>query len=246
MDDWRPIARMFVAAIILEGLLICSACSRTPPSLTEQREEMVRTQLIGRGITDGRIVAAFRTVPREAFVLPRFREHAYDDLEAPIGFGQSLDRPYENAAMLKALELAPTDRVLEVGTGSGYLSALMSRIAQQVFTIEIEPDIADAARKNISGQGTTNIEIRTGDGFLGWPERAPFDAIVLACSPERIPEPLTEQLAEGGRLLLPLGGTEKFQELVLYTKRGGKLLELRRIGPTTFSPMKGKILEDRR
>lgn len=231
----------YTLLVVIMGMGL--GCTGRTPSLEQQRERMIRTQLLQRGITDSAILSAFRAVPREEFVLPKYRERAYDDVETPFGFGQSLDRPYENAVMLRATGIAPGERVLEIGTGIGYLTALMARIAKEVATIEIEPDIADAARKTLARVGVTNAEVKTGDGFLGWPERAPFDVIVLTCSPDRVPDPLAEQLAEGGRLLLPLGGAEKFQELVLYTKKDGKLIESRRIGPTTFSPMKGKILE---
>lgn len=240
----RHLSSFFVtpllAIVVLAGE---SGCPGRRATFDQQREAMVREQLERRGIADHKILNAFRDVPREEFVLPRHRGHAYDDVEAPVGFGQSLDRPYENAVMIQALGLGARDRVLEIGTGIGYLTAVMSRIAPEVYTIEIEPDIAEAARRTLARTGFANIKVKTGDGFLGWPEHAPFDAIIMGCSPDRVPEPLAEQLAEGGRLLLPLGGTEKFQELVLYTKRNGKLIETRRIAPTTFSPMKGKILE---
>lgn len=205
---------------------------------------MVRTQIEQRGIKDPKILNSFLIVPREEFVLPQFKQNAYDDVEAPLGHGQTLDRPYENAEMIRALEIKPADRVLEVGTGSGYLASLMSKIAKDVYTIEIEPDIAAEARDRIKKLGYSNIEVVTGDGFLGLPDRAPFDAIVLTCSPDTVPKPLMDQLAEGGRLLLPLGGAKKFQELVLYKKENGRFVESRRISPTTFTPMKGKALEE--
>lgn len=243
--NMRQLQSLKITAIaILAGTAIFSfaACKNSSPP-EKARNNMVRTQLELRGIREPLLLDAFRTVPREKFVLPRYREHAYDDVETPIGFGQSLDRPYENAMMLKTLGLAPGDRVLEIGTGVGYFAALMSHIAKEVFTIEIEPAIADTARANLEALDYANIKVKTGDGFMGWPEYAPFDAIIMACSPDRVPDPLAEQLKEGGHILLPLGGTKKFQELVLYTKKDGKLIELRRLGPTEFSPMKGKVME---
>lgn len=234
------------SAIILTLIVAASVCgcSRKPPSIEEQRAEMVSRQIEQRGIRDPRILNAFRQIPREEFVLEKFRDHAYDDLEAPSGFGQSLDRPFENAIMIKALEIGPEDRVLEVGTGSGYLASLLGRMAREVYTIEIEPEIAQDARERLKRLGYANIEVRTGDGFIGWPEHAPFDAIVMAASPNRVPEPLEKQLAEGGRIVLPLGGSEKFQVLTLFRKKGGKLVKETEITPTTFVPMKGKILEE--
>jgi protein-L-isoaspartate(D-aspartate) O-methyltransferase len=231
---------LLIAALLNFSL---ASCSRKSLPFGEQRAAMVKEQLEQRGITSKSILDAFRTVPREEFVLPQFAEHAYDDVEAPIGFGQSLDRPYENAEMIDALQIGAGDRVLEVGTGSGYLASLISRIAKEVYTIEIEPDIANMARTHIEKLGYKNIFPKTGDGFLGWPEKAPFNAIVLTCSPDKVPKPLEEQLAEGGRLLLPLGGKEKFQELILYKKENGQFKEIRRVAPTEFVPMKGKILQ---
>lgn len=204
---------------------------------------MVRDQIELRGITNKSITNAFLAVPREEFVLPKYKDHAYDDLEAPIGFGQSLDRSYEDALMIEFMAIAPNDRVLEVGTGSGYLAAVMSRIAREVYTIEIEPHIAQMAKTHLDHLGYKNIWTKIDDGFKGWPEYAPFNAIVMTCSPDKVPEPLIKQLAEGGRIVLPLGGTKKFQELILYKKINGEFVEAQRIAPATFLPMKGKILE---
>ncbi|MFA4873963.1 MAG: protein-L-isoaspartate(D-aspartate) O-methyltransferase [bacterium] len=235
------------AVLIITAAIIAaasaSACSQKPKPFALQRADMVKYQLKQRGITDPAILNAFMSVPREEYVLPSFRDHTYDDVEAPSGFGQSLDRPYENAVMLRALVLKPTDRVLEVGTGSGYLSSLMSRIARDVYTIEIEGPIAQDATERVRRLGYENVHVKQGDGFLGWPEYAPFNAIVMTCSPPELPKPLVEQLAEGGRIVLPLGGTEKFQELVMYEKKEGKLIGPRPLAPTEFVPMKGKILD---
>ncbi len=228
----------------LAAAIAVSACSRKPEPFEEQRKDMVRKQIEQRGIQDRSIVNAFMSVPREEFVTDKYKDRAYEDNEAPIGYEQSLDRPYENALMILALDIQPHEKVLEVGTGSGYLASLMSRIAKEVYTIEIVPEIADMARAHIARLGYKNIEIKTGDGFVGWPEHAPFDAIVLTCSPDEMPKPLVEQLAEGGRLVLPMGGTEKFQELILYEKTGGEFKQKARLSPTEFVPMKGKILEE--
>lgn len=237
-----------IALVLTFSVLLVSGplagCSRKPQSFDEQRAEMVRQQLKQRGIRNPRVLSAFRAVPREEYVLERYRDHAYDDLEVPSGFKQTLDRPFENAIMIEALEIGPSDTVLEVGTGSGYLASLLSRIAKQVYTIEIVPDIAHDARQRLRKLGYTNIEVKTGDGFVGWPEHAPFDAIVMAASPNRIPTPIAEQLKEGGSLVLPLGGAEKFQELMLFRKKDGKMVQEAKLSPTTFEPMKGKILEE--
>lgn len=229
------------SALLLLLLAAAAACSRAPASMEQRRAEMVRTQVLLRGIDDPRIQAAFRTVPREEYVLPQFREHAYDDVEAPIGYEQTIDRAYENALMLKALKLSPEDVVLEVGTGSGYLASIMAQLAKQVFTIDIDPRFAKEAAARVARLGYGNITVKEGDGFVGWPEHAPFNAIVMTCSPPQIPKPLIEQLSGGGRIVLPLGGDERFQELVLYVKRNGRLVEQTRLSPAEFVPMQGII-----
>lgn len=236
----------FIALLALLFLLPVG-CSKSPNTPEKQRAELVRSQLLQRGVKSKAVLAAFATVPREEFVLPQYKDRAYDDNEVPSGSdnGQSLDRAYEDAIMLDALALTPAGRVLEVGTGSGYLTSLLSRMAGHVFTIEIEGHIAEEAMRRFTRLGYDNITGKIGDGFAGWPEHAPFDAILLTCSPPSVPEPLKEQLAEGGKMIVPLGGSEKFQVLVLYKKENGKLVEVRRLRPATFSPMKGKILEEK-
>ena len=242
--DRGIIANLGTTIVVLFALAaVHASCSGKPKTFEEKRDEMVQRQLEQRGIREANVLAAFRAVPREEFVMEKFRDHAYDDVEAPSGFGQSLDRPFENAIMIKALDIGPNDRVLEVGTGSGYLASLIAKIAKEVYTIEIEPDIAEDARQRLARLGFENITVKTGDGFVGWSEHAPFDAIVMAASPNRIPEPIAKQLKEGGKLVLPLGGTEKFQQLVLFVKKDGKMVEKTKLSPTTFVPMKGKILE---
>lgn len=236
-----------IPQILLLSTVIFSfiSCKQTKLDFGSERATMVRTQIEQRGISDPKILATFNSVPREEFVLPEFKARAYDDLEVPLGFGQTLDRPYEDALIITALDLKPRDRVLEVGTGSGYLAALMSKLAADVYTIEIEPPIAALAKSNFEKLGLSNVHPKTGDGFVGWPEFAPFNAIVLTCSPEKVPEPLIEQLSDGGRLILPIGGTKKFQELILYKKSNGRMAETRRVSPATFVPMKGKVLESK-
>jgi len=229
--------------VVLGVLILTSACSKSAGDPALKREEMVKTQIEGRGISSPLILKAMREIPREEFVLPKYADRAYEDNEIPFGFGETMDRPFENATMVEALKIEPDDSVLEIGTGSGYLTSLISKLAKKIYSIEIEPQIADNARKVIEKLGYKNIHLKTGDGFVGWPEHQPFDEIILMCSPDEIPKPLIGQLAEGGRLLLPLGGTKKFQELILFEKKNGKLIEIRRLAPTVFTPMKGKVLE---
>lgn len=237
--------KRFAYAIILLGVAAGSAgCSRCDQSVAEKQRSMVERQIRFRGISDKRILKVMREVPRANFVLAEYKHLAYEDTRPPIGKGQTLDRPYEDALILDTLKLQPSDRVLEVGTGSGYLAALMAKLADEVYTIEILPDVAQKARENLTKLGVENVHVKTGDGFLGWEEHAPFDAIVLTASPTTIPEPLKKQLADGGRILLPLGGAERFQELLLYVKQKGRITLDRRVAPASFVPMKG-IVEDK-
>ncbi len=227
---------------ILIACVLVASCSK-PADFTEQRKAMVEQQILWRGVKDRRVLDAFLTVPREEFVLPQYRDKSYADIEVPIGLEQTLDRPYEDAFIVQALKLTPSDSVFEVGTGGGYLTAILSKLAAQVYTIDIVPELADSAKARFEKLGYENIAVKAGDGYAGWDEHAPFNAIVFTCSPPEIPKPLIEQLAENGRMVLPLGGEEKFQELLLYTKKNGKLEGPVRIAAVTFVPMKGKVLE---
>lgn len=235
-----------LASIIASLVIGTAACSQCQQSTESKQQAMVERQIRYRGISDENVLRVMRKVPRAEFVAPENRNLAYNDVRAPIGFGQTLDRPYEDALILDTIKLKPTDTVLEVGTGSGYLAALMAELAKQVYTIEIVKEIGEKAHEHIANLGIANIEVKIGDGFLGWEEHAPFDVIVLTASPSEVPEPLKTQLAEGGRLLLPLGGEERFQELLLYTKKDGKLMLVRRIAPAQFVPMKGKAQEEKK
>jgi protein-L-isoaspartate(D-aspartate) O-methyltransferase len=221
------------------------ACARaTSPgdagALARERERMVREQIEARGVRDPPTLAAMRKVPRHLFVAPSHAGEAYDDHPLPIGHGQTISQPYIVAFMTEALGLRGGERVLEVGTGSGYQAAVLAEIAAKVHTIEIVAPLADEARTRLERLGYRNIEVRAGDGYRGWPEAAPFDAIMVTAAAPRIPEPLREQLADGGRLVLPLG--DEFQELVVVTRRGTRFDE-RRVLPVRFVPMTGKVRE---
>lgn len=231
-----------IIIMVLMVVVLITACSR-PADLASQRKAMVEQQVLWRGVTDKNVLDAMLAIPREEFVLPQYRDKAYADVEVPIGYEQTLDRPYEDAFIVASLKLRPGDKVFEVGTGGGYLTAILAKVAKEVYTIDIVPEIADEAKTRFEKLGYSNIFVKAGDGFAGWAEHAPFDGIVFTCSPPEIPKPLIEQLAEGGRMILPLGGEEKFQELLLYTKKDGKLVGPVRLAAMTFVPMKGKILE---
>src|SRR5687768_2368237 len=178
------------------------------------RERMVETQIAARGVRDEAVLAAMRSVPRERYVPPSLREFAYDDTPLGIGSGQTISQPYVVAWMAEALELQAGDRVLEVGTGSGYAAAVLSRIAGAVFTIERHPELAERATRDLAAAGFANVKVRTGDGTLGWPEEAPFDAILVSAGGPDVPPTLLAQLAPGGRLVIPVGPTPRLQELV--------------------------------
>lgn len=198
---------------------------------------MVRRQLQAREIRDPRVLEAMGTIPRHRFVPAALRGHAYSDTPLPIGRGQTISQPYMVAFMAEALQLRGGERVLEVGSGSGYAAAVLSRLSLEVFGIELEQELYERSVTTIRELGYRNVHLRSGDGFRGWPEEAPFDAIVLSCAVEQVPEPLWEQLAEGGRLLYPRGSADSIQELVLVTKkRDGRHEE--RLAPVRFVPMR--------
>jgi protein-L-isoaspartate(D-aspartate) O-methyltransferase len=198
---------------------------------------MVREQLQGREIRDRRVLDAMRTVPRHRFVSEALQPHAYSDRPLPIGRGQTISQPYIVAFTAEALQLRGNERVLEVGSGSGYAAAVLSLLGAEVYGIELEQELHDRSVVTIRELGYSNVHLRPGDGFRGWPEQAPFDAIVLSCAAEAIPEPLWNQLAEGGRLLYPKGNADSVQELVLVTKTRDGPRE-KRLAPVRFVPMR--------
>lgn len=199
---------------------------------------MIEQQLRARNICDPAILDAFHRVPRHKFIPQVSVEEAYADHPIPIGEDQTISQPYIVAMMMESLRLRSTDRVLEIGTGSGYLTALLSLIANFVYSIETNPNLLPTARDHIYALGIENIELHLGDGTLGWPQAAPFDAIIVSAGAHEIPPPLIEQLAEGGRLVIPIGDRRQ-QELVLLEKHGGKT-QLTRHGICMFVPLLGK------
>lgn len=206
---------------------------------TTQRHEMVRRQIAGRGIRDPAVLAAMRKVAREAFVPPWLRAFAYDDNPLPIGEGQTISQPYVVALMLGAAALGPGDRALEVGTGSGYASALMAEIAATVVTIERHAALAEAARQRLAALGYRNVAVHAGDGTLGWPDAAPYQAIVAAAGGPGVPAPWREQLAVGGRLVMPVGGSAHHQRLIKLTRRGASEYDREDLGAVSFVPLIG-------
>jgi protein-L-isoaspartate(D-aspartate) O-methyltransferase len=216
-----------------------AAAATDPYALARQR--MVAEQLVppGRDITNSRVLAVMGRVPRHEFVPERLRADAYHDHPLPIGHGQTISQPYIVAFMTEQLEPRPTDRVLEIGTGSGYQAAVLAELVAQVYTVEIVEDLAQRAAADLKRLGYTNVHVRAGDGYRGWAEAAPFDSIIVTCAPEQVPQPLADQLKDGGRIIIPVGRVWN-QELVLLRKRGGKL-EQQAVLPVSFVPMTGEV-----
>jgi len=206
------------------------------------RNRMVKRHLEERGIKSPRVLEAFRTVPRHRFLPPDTRRQAYDDESIPIGEGQTITPPYDVAFMTEVLDPKPTDKVYEVGTGSGYQSAILSRLVKEVYSVEIHAPLSERATKVHKELEYSNIHTRVGDGYEGWPDAAPFDAIIVTCAPQKIPQPLIDQLKDGGRMVIPLG--DRFTQSVhLVIKKDGKLTQ-RELKPTLFVPMTGRALRE--
>ena len=201
------------------------------------REKMVETQIKARGVKDPRVLAVMLKVERHLFVPKELQNSAYADQPLPIGEGQTISQPYIVALMTELLELKGDERVLEVGTGSGYQAAILGELSKEVYTIEIIGPLASSAKNLLLNLGYRNITVKAGDGYLGWPEAAPFDAIIVTAAPDHIPKPLLEQLREGGRLVLPVGTYS--QELKKVVKRSGKI-ETTDVVPVVFVPMTGE------
>lgn len=218
------------------------AASGTDPSVME-RQRMVTSQLVraGRGITNARVLFAMCKVPRHEFVPPPLRAQAYEDHPLPIGYGQTISQPFIVAFMTQELDPESSHRVLEIGTGSGNQAAVLAELVAEVYTIEIVEELAARAAADLARLGYTNVHVRAGDGYKGWSEAAPFDSIIVTCAPEHVPQPLIDQLKEGGRVILPLGALWN-QELVVLRKQGGKL-EQHAVLPVQFVPMTGKAEE---
>lgn len=203
----------------------------------KRRERMVRRQLAARGIRDERLLEAFRTVPREEFVPPDVQGAAYDDGPLPIGEGQTISQPFIVAMMADLLELETDDRILEIGAGSGYAAAIMSRLVKQVYGVERSAKLAREAQQRLARLGYDNVEIVHGDGTRGWPQRAPFDGIVAAAAADRVPEKLQQQLVVGGRLVLPVGPPLGAQYLVRLTRRFEDRFDEEQLDPVRFVPL---------
>jgi len=223
------------------SLLLCTviACAAAMDEPTQARSRMVEQQLAGRDITDEAVLSAMRRVPRERFVPPEDQRHAYGDHPLPIGHGATISQPYIVALMTQLARVQKGDRVLDVGTGSGYQAAVLAEMGVEVYSIEVVTALAEQAATLLEELGYDNVHVRAGDGYRGWPEAAPFAAIIVAAAAPTVPRPLTEQLAVGGRLVIPVG--EFVQDLQVLEKRASGDLHLETVLPVRFVPMVGEV-----
>ncbi len=203
----------------------------------QERINMVTVQILDRGITDTAVLRAMRKVPRHLFVPKEFEKQSYDDNPLPIGYGQTISQPYIVAYMTAAARPLPDKKALEVGTGSGYQAAILAEVVKEVWSIEIVPELAKESAERLAKLGYKNVTVKYGDGYKGWKEHSPFDIILVTAAAEQVPQPLTEQLAENGRLVIPIGAPQEVQELILLEKRNGKI-EKHRLTFVRFVPFK--------
>jgi len=237
------------------GLSIClvlaggSQCNRAVPAaekkepqreLESRRHLMVDAQLKGRGINNSGVLKAMGKVPRHEFIPLDMREYAYHDTPLPIGDGQTISQPYIVAMMTELADPGRDDRVLEIGTGSGYQAAVLAELAREVYTIEILAPLAERARATLERLKYTNVYVRAGDGYRGWPEKAPFAAILVTAAADRIPQPLLDQLADQGKLIIPVGSVEDVQSLTVITRKANRF-EKQEVLPVRFVPMTGEV-----
>jgi len=252
--------------LALALLTACTTVTRPPPSITpspttvptstpltqrdeagfaKQRERMVIETIERRGVTDKDVLQAMREVPRHLFVPEGERAHAYGDYPLPIGYGQTISQPYIVALMTELLELKRGDKVLEIGTGSGYQAAVLAHIPNvEVYTIEIIPELAERARKQLESLGYTHVHCRQADGYYGWPEHAPFDAIIVTAAPDHVPQPLADQLAEEGRMVIPVGPPGGYQTLWKFIKQPDGELRAFNMGGVAFVPFTGEGVKE--
>lgn len=240
----RSVSSLFLFCILAIFLLAnCNSLTAADPYETS-RHAMVKNDIKGRGINDKRVLDVMEKIPRHLFVAEDMRNRAYADYPLPIGEGQTISQPYVVALMTEAVKLKKTDRVLEIGTGSGYQAAVLAEMVKEVYTLEIRKSLADTASKRLKDLGYRNVKVKYDDGYFGWEEYAPFDAIIITAAANHIPPPLIKQLKEGGRLILPLGSTVYYQTLTLATKRKGEI-DIEQMGPVAFVPMIGEVEKKR-
>lgn len=228
---------LLALVLVLVCAMACIAAIPPDSELAEARREMVE-DIRARGVKDAAVLAAVGSVPRHLFIPEAERSNAYEDRPLPIGYGQTISQPYIVALMTSLLNLRPNSRVLEVGTGSGYQAAVLSRLAGQVYSVEILKPLGERARRTLAELGYRNVKVRIGDGYKGWPDASPFDAIIVTAAPASIPEPLLKQLKTGGKLVIPVGKT--YQDLIVMTKRRDGGFDRESVLPVRFVPMTGE------
>jgi len=232
--------RVFGPALFISAMMLPIAMdTAAQDDFRDRRVAMVEQQIRSRDVDDARVLEAMRSVPRHRFVPADFAAFAYDDRPLPIGYGQTISQPYIVAYMSDVLAVSPQHRVLEIGTGSGYQAAVLSKLAREVYTIEIVSALAREAAERLKALGFTNVEVREGDGYAGWPERAPFDRIMVTAAPEQVPQPLIDQLAPGGRLVIPVGERNDTQWMTILEKTANGVVQRRTI-PVSFVPFTRK------
>jgi len=239
---------MRALTVVLAGVVVLALITsllHAADLFQEQRQTMVARDIKGRGVKDRQVLAAMGKVPRHLLVDDRYRTSSYADHPLPIGEGQTISQPYVVALMTEALGLKATDRVLEIGTGSGYQAAVLAEIVKEVYSIEIRQGLAERAATRLKELGYAKVRVKYGDGYFGWEEQAPFDAIIITAAVNHIPPPLIRQLKAGGRLILPLGSTGFYQTLTLVTKGKGGELDVRQLDPVRFVPMTGEAQQKR-
>ncbi|MBI5327433.1 MAG: protein-L-isoaspartate(D-aspartate) O-methyltransferase [Deltaproteobacteria bacterium] len=232
--------RLFLNILSLTAILILHTVAPAEDIYKQKRQNMVAQDIRGRGISDKKVMEAMEKIPRHLYVDEYIRDMAYADYPLPIGEGQTISQPYVVALMTETLRLKQSDKVLEIGAGSGYQAAVLAEIVKDVYTIEIRKGLADKAEKRFEEMGYKNIKVKYADGYFGWEEYAPFDAIIITASANHIPPPLIKQLKQGGRLIIPLGSTVYYQTLTLATKTKGEI-DLEQITSVAFVPMIGEV-----
>src|SRR3990170_8374567 len=237
-----PKSALRIPVFSLFVLLLFPAFSPAQDQYLLKRRQMVEQDIRGRGVKDPVVLGVMGKVPRHLFVDASYRDRAYGDHPLPIGEGQTISQPYVVALMTGALGLKRSDRVLEIGTGSGYQAAVLAEVVREVYTIEIRKDLAQRAELALKKLGYKNVQVKYGDGYFGWEEQAPFDAVIITAAANHIPPPLIKQLKEGGRLIIPLGSTVYYQVMTLATKQKGEL-NVMQMGSVAFVPMIGESLK---
>jgi protein-L-isoaspartate(D-aspartate) O-methyltransferase len=226
--------------VLLIFLLFGFTVADEPIKFTKARKEMVKVQLRERDIVDSKVLSAMEKVPRHLFVEDKLRDAAYSDHPLPIGEGQTISQPYIVALMTQVLGLGGGEKVLDIGTGSGYQAAILAQIADEVYSVEIRPNLSKKAGEVLSSLGYTNIRLKVGDGYYGWEEHAPYDGIIVAAAADHIPPPLLAQLKDGGRMAIPVGSPFSVQNLVLIEKKDGKVFT-KNVAGVLFVPMVGQV-----